>query len=161
MLEGDAGWPASCLTMSFSGKGGLQTAPTSFVALDLRGHRWLSMTAPFTFPRVRGNQKGASPVCGGTRRGLTLRAGESGGVFDKCIGPWLGGRLICFAAASMMMKSVDTACRAQHDKRSGVARALPHPVTLSVAKVLRSCLATWGGVCGGCAGGVAPLPPLR
>ena len=82
MLEGDAGWPASCLTMSFSGKGGLQTAPTSFVALDLRGHRWLSMTAPFTFPRVRGNQKGASPACG-----------ESGGVFDKCIGPWLGGRL--------------------------------------------------------------------
>ena len=70
MLEGDAGWPASCLTMSFSGKGGLQTAPTSFVALDLRGHRWLSMTAPFTFPRVRGNQKGASPACGGIGRGV-------------------------------------------------------------------------------------------
>jgi len=48
---------------------------------------------------------------------------------------------ICFTAASMM-KSVDTACRAQHDKRSGVARALPHPVTLSEAKGLRSRLAT-------------------
>ena len=44
------------------------------------------------------------------------------------LGALVGRALRCFAAA-------------RHDKRSGVARALPHPVTLSAAKGLRSWLA--------------------
>ncbi len=40
----------------------------------LRGHLLRGTT--LSFPRVRGNQKGASPVCGGTRRGHPPRVGE-------------------------------------------------------------------------------------
>ena len=67
---------------------------------------------------MRGNQKGASPA----------RKGIGGGMSDFA-GLRLGGRLDASLPLSMTSEV-------------GVARALPHPVTLSVAKGLRSWLAT-------------------
>ena len=67
--------------MSWCGgiKGGTGVASVMLLGFGRAGVEMLRSAqhdSPLSFPRVRGNQKGASPACGGIRRGLPPRAGE-------------------------------------------------------------------------------------
>ena len=52
--------------------------------------RFAQHDSPLSFPRMRGNQKGASPARWGIRRGLPPHAGESEGGFPRTLGNWGG-----------------------------------------------------------------------
>ena len=71
--------------------------------------------SPLSFPRVRGNQKGASPACGGIRRGPPPRAGESEGGFPRVWGIKGGTGVALMVTLGFGRAGVEMLRSAQHD----------------------------------------------